>query len=148
MTTIISAARACVVHDNKLLLVSSDGSFWHLPGGHMEPKESLSACAVREVYEETGYRITLGELLYVSEFYDKHWDSHKVEATFKASVAEAPAHTHWNDLGEDQSVTMQRWFSLEELQARNDILPRFLSEGKWLSGTGEIYRGYETNLTT
>ena len=145
MTTIISAARACVVQNNKLLLVSSDGTFWHLPGGHMEPKEPLSACAIREVYEETGYRIMLGELLYVSEFYDKRWDSHKVEAIFIASVISAPETNTWNDLGEDQSVTMQRWFSLEELQTRNDILPRFLSEGKWLNGTGEIYRGYETN---
>lgn len=31
---------------------------WGLPGGHLEPGESFESAAVREVYEETGLRIT------------------------------------------------------------------------------------------
>ncbi|WP_053206165.1 NUDIX hydrolase [Jiangella muralis] len=36
---------------------------WSLPKGKLEPGESLLACAVREVFEETGHRVTLGRPL-------------------------------------------------------------------------------------
>ena len=38
-----------------------DGLF-SLPGGHVEPGESLRATAVREMHEELGVRIALGDL--------------------------------------------------------------------------------------
>lgn len=142
MTAIKSCARACVVHENKLLLVSNDGSYWYLPGGHMELRESLSACAKREVYEETGYAVIIQDILYVSEFYDKKLTSHKVESIFRAVVDKHPHTVEWED--HDSSVTMKRWFSLEEMQARSDIQPPFLKEGKWLQETGDrVYQGYD-----
>ncbi|WP_158602728.1 NUDIX hydrolase [Jiangella rhizosphaerae] len=36
---------------------------WSLPKGKLEPGESLLVCAVREVFEETGHRVTLGRPL-------------------------------------------------------------------------------------
>lgn len=36
---------------------------WGLPKGHVEPGESYDECAHREVFEETGIRITLREKL-------------------------------------------------------------------------------------
>lgn len=68
MTKLVVASRALVVHENKLLLVSHDGSYWYLPGGRLEPKENLISCAKREVYEETGYEIVVGNIVYLSEF--------------------------------------------------------------------------------
>ena len=37
-----------------LLQQRSDNEWWGLPGGGMDPGESLSGCAIREVFEETG----------------------------------------------------------------------------------------------
>lgn len=145
MTKINTCARACIVHKNKLLLVSNDGSYWYLPGGHMEPREGLAACAKREVYEETGYQVIIEDILHVSEFYDKRIESHKVECIFLGAV-DTHAPLIWQDLGEDKSVTMKRWFSLEEMQNRSDIQPAFLKEGAWLKEKKEkIYQGYETS---
>jgi 8-oxo-dGTP pyrophosphatase MutT (NUDIX family) len=60
MTNIMVSSRAFVVNDqSELLLVKIKDGFWCLPGGLMEPKETLHACAEREVYEETGYRIAV-----------------------------------------------------------------------------------------
>lgn len=46
-----------------LLMRRSDNGFWSLPGGFVEIGESVSAAALREVLEETGYTVALGRLI-------------------------------------------------------------------------------------
>ena len=48
-----------------LLQLRSDNYWWGLPGGGMDPGESLSECTVREVYEETGLCVHVGCLVKV-----------------------------------------------------------------------------------
>jgi 8-oxo-dGTP pyrophosphatase MutT (NUDIX family) len=40
----------------------SDNGLWGLPGGKVDPGESVSAAVVREVFEETGYRVGIVRL--------------------------------------------------------------------------------------
>ena len=58
------AVRAVLIHDNKLLLVNAwpDGKSKLLcaPGGGVEPGSALPDNLMREVYEETGLRISVG----------------------------------------------------------------------------------------
>ena len=52
--------QAIVLQDQQVLLVKRDNPrFWELPGGGMIPGETPEATIVREVQEETGYRLTL-----------------------------------------------------------------------------------------
>ncbi len=46
-----------------LLMRRSDNRHWGLPGGYVEPGESVTQAAAREVSEETGYRIEVGALV-------------------------------------------------------------------------------------
>jgi ADP-ribose pyrophosphatase YjhB (NUDIX family) len=46
-----------------LLMRRSDNGFWGLPGGYVEPGESVIEATHREVREETGYEIDLGRLV-------------------------------------------------------------------------------------
>ena len=50
-----------VTKDNRVLLGKRKNTHgagtWAFPGGHLEYKESIEACAVREVFEETGLSI-------------------------------------------------------------------------------------------
>lgn len=55
---------ALVWREGRLLLMKrSDNGHWGLPGGFVEPGESVAEAAVREVAEETGYRVELGSLV-------------------------------------------------------------------------------------
>ncbi len=58
-----------LVHGDKVLLQHRDNKptiryrdLWALPGGGCEPGETLEATAVREIQEETGYQLGMGEL--------------------------------------------------------------------------------------
>jgi ADP-ribose pyrophosphatase YjhB (NUDIX family) len=50
--------------DAKILLMQrADNGHWGLPGGHVEPGESVMDAAVREVMEETGCRVEVKRLI-------------------------------------------------------------------------------------
>jgi len=46
-----------------LLTVRVDLRGWELPGGNLDPNETEAQALVREVYEETGLRVEVGELV-------------------------------------------------------------------------------------
>jgi ADP-ribose pyrophosphatase YjhB (NUDIX family) len=68
MTERVVCAGAVVRDDQGRLLVIRRGTHpslgtWSLPGGRVEPGESPAQAAAREVLEETGLRVTVGELI-------------------------------------------------------------------------------------
>lgn len=64
-TTIVPSANVVVANDagEILLIRRSDNENWALPGGAMDPGESLSQCGVREVEEETGILCEITDLV-------------------------------------------------------------------------------------
>jgi ADP-ribose pyrophosphatase YjhB (NUDIX family) len=54
------------VSRQKMLLVRrSENGCWAVPGGYMEPGESVSEACIREVWEETGLHIQVSQLIAV-----------------------------------------------------------------------------------
>lgn len=76
-----TSCRAIVVKDNKILLShESKTGFYMSPGGSLEAGEAFEECVVRELMEETGFRVnpikpfvTVNEycydILYISRYY-------------------------------------------------------------------------------
>ncbi len=63
------SVRAVIIHKNKILLNEfNEGEYYNLPGGGLEVGETMRDCVTREVYEESGYRVNINEMLYIYEY--------------------------------------------------------------------------------
>jgi phosphatase NudJ len=62
--------RTIVLHEGCLLLhpPQHGDEKWHVPGGGLEPHESLAECARREVLEETGIAVRVGSIAFLQEW--------------------------------------------------------------------------------
>ena len=68
----IELANLCLITDGDRILlqnrVKRDWQGYALPGGHVEPKESIVEAVIREIYEETGLTIISPKLCGVKQF--------------------------------------------------------------------------------
>ncbi|MEN9680633.1 MAG: hypothetical protein RLZZ627_526 [Pseudomonadota bacterium] len=85
---------------------------WHIPGGRLEPGETLTECCAREILEETGIRATPQNIVAVA---DRRIDGfHYVIIDFLATLAENEDDTppkHGSD------ALDAGWFDPENLDA-------------------------------
>src|SRR5262245_683086 len=58
-----AAGRRRGERDRILRVKGSENEHWGVPGGYVEPRESVQSAAQREVWEETGYEIEVGRLV-------------------------------------------------------------------------------------
>ena len=111
------AVGAVVFKDGRVLLVRRGKApacgQWAIPGGSVNLGESLQQAAQREIYEETGIRITAGRPVYVFDVVDVaddgrvryHYVIVDLEATYQAGSLRC---------GDD--ALEARWVGPEELQ--------------------------------
>ncbi len=68
--SIRTSAKALIIRDGKMLAVrlkDSDGEFFIMPGGGQDAEELLPEAVCREVAEELGVRVQVGDLAFVIE---------------------------------------------------------------------------------
>lgn len=107
--------RGVVFQGDKLLLVQEtlDQNRWTLPGGWADPGESASESTVREVWEETGFRVSAVKLLAVFDRARHHppfiFDAYKIYFRCELSSdvrAVNPHNVETGDVG---------WFGADEI---------------------------------
>ncbi|ESP62496.1 ADP-ribose pyrophosphatase [Smithella sp. ME-1] len=107
---------AITIKDEKVLLVKRgiepSKGFWAIPGGTLKLGESLQECAAREILEETGLTIVVGECIYVFDLIERD-DIGKIKFHFVV-VDFAALYVSGEPKGADDAVDA-RFFSPEEL---------------------------------
>ncbi|TSJ80184.1 MAG: NUDIX hydrolase (plasmid) [Candidatus Cardinium sp.] len=138
--TVQVTARALIVKNRKLLLVSNNYKLWYTPGEHLNSSEMLPDCMVREVKEETGIDVKPNQIVYVAEFFDKKYNVHKIEVYFTAAIIVDELPKNWLD--QDGLVKTYQFFDVQALKDIH-VVPAFLKTGKWLNIDIDVYQGSE-----
>lgn len=72
---------------NKVLMVNNkDNNSWTLPGGAVEDDETLEQAIIREVQEETGLIVKIGDIVSINERFFEEDKVHAIFFTFRAEV--------------------------------------------------------------
>ena len=120
------SAGALIEHSGKLLLVRHTKpdayDFWVAPGGGVKGSESYEEAAKREVMEETGLSVEVGELLYIEDLvnpqcrYVKFWfQARYLGGDIDVSHPEARL----------EHVVQAGWYALHDLP-RGEVFPSVL----------------------
>lgn len=70
-------ARAIIVRNGKLITlkrIKSKETYWVFPGGGVEEGEDLQQALEREIREELGVEVQIGELFFIHQFKTDHQD--------------------------------------------------------------------------
>ena len=105
---------------------------WFAVGGELESGEDASAAAVREVFEETGLRVSdPGPAIMIRRFaWEFEGSAYDQEETyfFVRTDEFEPVATGWSDT-ERATMAGKRWWSIEELRTTNEaVYPEGLAD--------------------
>ena len=121
--------------------------YWVLPGGRLEPGETIPECAGRELAEETGLTASYSGVLYVSEFLRQ--GRHTIDVIARMVLEGDEEATLGSDPevepGTEPTLREVRWISLDEL-GEIELLPASVKEallrdagGEWIPA--DVYLG-------
>ena len=131
------AVRAVILRDDRLLLVNAwkgRTHLWTCPGGGVEVHQSLPEALVREVHEETGLAVSVGDPCLVNEFHDPRGTFHQVDIYFRCRILSGDPEGEWTD--PEGIVSHRRWVTREAI-AQVRVKPDSLAAAVW-GGPGAI----------
>jgi 8-oxo-dGTP diphosphatase len=106
--------------EKKILLVRRaaflpNGNKYSLPGGHLDRNETTEEGALREAYEETGYKIKIKELFFINTNPDRpQEDRQTVEFVYIAHALEKSGE-------KDHESSSVDWFDLNTLPSKDQF---------------------------
>ena len=142
------AVRGLILRDDRLLVVNAwpDGKSDLLcaPGGGAVANRSLPENLAREMHEETGLTVEVGEVAMVNEFHDPDLAFHQVDVYFRCTILSGDPDGDWTD--PEGVVTQRLWLTRAELEARR-FKPDSLPDVAWAPpGSPAFYDALEPIL--
>lgn len=107
---------AIIEHDGKYLMVQEAENHvddckgkWGAPGGHVDPKETITEATLREVREEAGYDVKLKNICQIGT--DPDPTDTYIVIVFSAEIIGEAKNLNVHE------ISAQRWFTYEEICA-------------------------------
>lgn len=116
----IGSAALCMNEEKKVLFVKNrDVQQWSLPSGGLEEGETPEQCCQREVFEETGYRISINQRLHIKRAIISSYqvETHYFLATCDEWMATATI---------DSNIDEVKWWSIHEIERLELAFPEDL----------------------
>ncbi|GAA1466867.1 NUDIX domain-containing protein [Nocardiopsis exhalans] len=76
-----------VIRDSKILLLRNERDEWEVPGGKSKVGKTPEECLAREIREETGWPVQVGEILDSWIYHISQVDRHVFIVTYGCHVA-------------------------------------------------------------
>lgn len=125
------SAGALVEEDGRILVVRHVRpqfyDFWVAPGGGAKDEEELAAAAMREVREESGLDVAIGQLVYVEELLDPN--TRHCKFWFTARLVGGALRTDY-PAAVSEHIVEAAWLSRPEMEGRI-VYPPVLAGRYW-----------------
>lgn len=117
----IAVACSVFVQDSAgriLAIQRTDNGLYSIPGGQLEPGETLTECGIRETYEETGVQVRITGLvgLFSNPNHVIEYDDGEVRQEFSICFKGVPIHGSVRPSAETAEAL---WLAAEELSSKN-----------------------------
>lgn len=114
------AAYAVIIRDGAVLLmkVKKTGR-WFFPGGGLEPNEDLSTGLQREVSEETGLTLRIGQVMKTKEhffYYDPLDEAYRMQMTFVRCQVAGGVVVDKEAEDDAEATSQPQWVKISTLQ--------------------------------
>lgn len=130
MDSIELTTMCALIRQGHVLMIERNKSWkgWAFPGGHLESGESLSDCAIREMFEETGVQISQLHYKGITNIFHtssgkRHIITNFIANDFTGTVKESC------DEGRVNWVDIERIEGLQMAEGMEYRLPLFLKDG-------------------
>lgn len=141
------AVRGLLLLDDRLLMVNAwpggKSDLLCAPGGGVEIHASLEDNLKREMHEETGLTVAVGEVALVNEFHDPDRPFHQVDVYFRCELLDGDPYGDWTD---PEGVVNERHWLTREALATHRYRPGSLPDVAWSSGGPAYYDTLEPIL--
>lgn len=125
-------ARGIIVNNNSILLNEfNNGEYYNIPGGGVEPGESIKDTVVREVKEETGLDVEVEDIIFSLEYEPVkckgiYGDTHKLSMVFRCNLIgddkpKQPTIPDQDPKNKNTLHTGSKWIEINKLKEVNYI---------------------------
>jgi 8-oxo-dGTP diphosphatase len=136
METIELITRGVLEHDGHILLVRQKGAdYTFLPGGHINFRESAKSALIREIHEELGVSVRVGEFLGVIEHGWLNASDFHHELNLIFAIGSEKLSSDCIPISKESHLEFL-WQPLNDLKSVNlkpiplcELLPRWLKDG-------------------
>ncbi|MBA2691061.1 MAG: NUDIX domain-containing protein [Rubrobacter sp.] len=113
-----------------------------LPGGRLEPGETIPECAERELLEEANLTAEFSEILHVSEFMAEGRHTVDITVAMDISDGEEASLGHDPEVPEGEAPTLAdvEWVAVEDVESM-DFRPSWIGEAISSEPSGGVYLG-------